>query len=186
MEIAVNRARHLYRQARIQRLLGRPQRAAELCRAALQTEDYSVAHLGAHHMLAELEFPGEDYFQILARIHEHLKPCTKPSASGRVRRSAAGRSTACPTWRTSPRRGSVGTTRPGLCTASGDVHRQKPKPSTTLNSSPESTPVTRNEVCIKPGCLTFMVNRRGFARQQFLLSCDSADTLSIRPAILTL
>jgi hypothetical protein len=25
-------------------------------------------------MLAELEFPGEDYFQILARIHEYLKP----------------------------------------------------------------------------------------------------------------
>ncbi len=76
MEIAVNRARHLYRQARIQRLLGRSQRAAELCRAALQTEDYSVAHLRAHLMLAELEFPGEDYFQILARIHEHLKPAT--------------------------------------------------------------------------------------------------------------
>jgi hypothetical protein len=76
MEIAINRARHLYRQARIQRLLGRPQRAAELCRAALQAEDYSVAHLGAHHMLAELEFPGEDYFQILSRIHEHLKPAT--------------------------------------------------------------------------------------------------------------
>ncbi len=27
-------------------------------------------------MLAELEFPGEDYFRILARIHEHLKPAT--------------------------------------------------------------------------------------------------------------
>jgi len=76
MEIVVNRARRLYRQARIQRLLGRPQRAAELCRAALQTEDYSTAHLGAHHILAELEFPGEDYFQILARIHEYLKPAT--------------------------------------------------------------------------------------------------------------
>ncbi len=76
MEIVLNRARHLYRQARIQRLLGRPERAAELCRAALQAEDYSAAHLGAHHMLAELEFPGEDYFQILARIHEHLKPAT--------------------------------------------------------------------------------------------------------------
>lgn len=76
MEIVLNRARHLYRQARIQRLLGRPERAADLCRAALQAEDYSAAHLGAHHMLAELEFPGEDYFQILARIHEYLKPST--------------------------------------------------------------------------------------------------------------
>lgn len=76
MEIATNRALLLYRVARIQRLLGRPQRAAELCRKALQIEDYSVAHRGAHHMLAELEFPGEDYLQILARIHEHLKPAT--------------------------------------------------------------------------------------------------------------
>jgi hypothetical protein len=56
----------LYRQARNQRLLGQPQRASELCRTALQTEDYPVTH----HMLAELEFHGEDYFQILARINE--------------------------------------------------------------------------------------------------------------------
>jgi hypothetical protein len=70
MGIAVNRAPHLYRQARFQRLLGQPQRAAELCRTASRTEDYSVAHLGAPHMLAELEFPGADCFQILARIHE--------------------------------------------------------------------------------------------------------------------
>jgi methyltransferase family protein len=27
-------------------------------------------------MLAELEFPGEDYFRVLARIHEHLRPAT--------------------------------------------------------------------------------------------------------------
>jgi hypothetical protein len=27
-------------------------------------------------MLAELEFPGDDYFRVLARIHEHLKPAT--------------------------------------------------------------------------------------------------------------
>jgi len=76
MGIAITEARHLYRQARIQRLLGRHQRAAELCRAALQAEDYSLAHRDAHRMLAELEFPGEGYFQILARIHEHLKPAT--------------------------------------------------------------------------------------------------------------
>jgi len=42
----------------------------------LQTADYSVAHLRAHQMLAELEFPGEDYFRILARIHEYMKPAT--------------------------------------------------------------------------------------------------------------
>ena len=27
-------------------------------------------------MLAELEFPGDDYFRILARIHEHVRPAT--------------------------------------------------------------------------------------------------------------
>lgn len=35
-----------------------------------------MAHLRAHQMLAELELPGEDYFRVLARIHEHLKPAT--------------------------------------------------------------------------------------------------------------
>ncbi len=69
-------ARRLYRRARIQRLLGRPQRAVELCHAALQTADYSTAHLRAHQMLADMEFPGEDYFRVLARIHEHRKPAT--------------------------------------------------------------------------------------------------------------
>ena len=69
-------ARPLYRRARLQRLLGRPQRMAELCHAALQTADYSMAHFKAHQMLAELEFPGEGYFQVLARIHEYLKPAT--------------------------------------------------------------------------------------------------------------
>lgn len=76
MGISLTETQYLNLQARFQRLLGRPQRAAELFRAALQTEDYSKAHLTAHRMLAELEFPGEDYFQVLARIHEHLKPAT--------------------------------------------------------------------------------------------------------------
>ncbi|SBS75563.1 hypothetical protein MHPYR_260034 [uncultured Mycobacterium sp.] len=71
-----SKARPAYHRALIQRLLGRRKNAAELCKAALQTEDYSVAHLRAHHMLAELEFPGDDYFRILARIHEYLKPAT--------------------------------------------------------------------------------------------------------------
>ncbi|WP_343577189.1 class I SAM-dependent methyltransferase [Mycobacterium sp.] len=71
-----SRARKLLNDAYIQRLLGRPQRAAQLCREALETADYSTTHLKAHDMLAELEFPGEDYFRVLARIHEHLKPAT--------------------------------------------------------------------------------------------------------------
>lgn len=71
-----SKARPAYLRALLQRLLGRPDRAAELCRAALGTPDFSVAHLRAHWMLAELEFPGEDYFKVIARIHEYLKPAT--------------------------------------------------------------------------------------------------------------
>jgi hypothetical protein len=66
----------LYCQAFIQRFLGRRQRAAELCHAALQLADYSETQAKAHAMLSELEFPGPDYFQVLARIHEHLQPAT--------------------------------------------------------------------------------------------------------------
>jgi hypothetical protein len=65
-------ARRLYYQASVQRFLGRTQRAAELCHAALQYADYSKAR----NMLADMELPGEDYFRVLARIHEYLKPAT--------------------------------------------------------------------------------------------------------------
>jgi len=66
----------LYLRARIQRLMGRPQSAAASCRAALESADYSIPHMKAHKMLSELEFPGENYFQLMARIHDHLKPVT--------------------------------------------------------------------------------------------------------------
>lgn len=59
-----------------------------------------------------------------------------------------GRSAASLTWRTSPRRGWLGTTNEGSCTASAESHPQKPRPSTTLDYTPESTPVTHNGLCI--------------------------------------
>jgi hypothetical protein len=71
-----SKARPAYHRALIQRILGRRRHAAELCKTALETADYSVPHLRAHQMLAELEFPGEDYFRVLARMHEYLKPAT--------------------------------------------------------------------------------------------------------------
>ncbi len=67
-------ARPAYLRAFIQRVLHRSEHAEKLCHEALQTEDFSIAHLRAHQMLANLEFPGEDYFRILARIHEYLRP----------------------------------------------------------------------------------------------------------------
>src|SRR6185312_4493896 len=46
---------------------------------------------------------------------------------------------------------------------------RKPRPSTTLDSTPESTPVTRNEVCIKPGMLhTDIADRTGTSRSTVL------------------
>ena len=47
----------------------------------------------------------------------------------------------------------MSTTSAGSCTGSGAAHPRKPRPSTTLDSTPESTPVTRNQVCMKPGML---------------------------------
>jgi len=67
-----SRARRLYYQATIQRLLGHNDRAVQLCHDALRCADYSKAH----NLLAELELPGEDYFRVLARIHAHLQPAT--------------------------------------------------------------------------------------------------------------
>jgi hypothetical protein len=41
----------------------------------------------------------------------------------------------------------------GSCTASAAAHPQMPRPSTPLTNRPGNTPVTRNEVCMKPGML---------------------------------
>jgi hypothetical protein len=38
-------------------------------------------------------------------------------------------------------------------TAWADAHRQKPRPSTTLTTGSGCTPITRNEVCMKPGMI---------------------------------
>ena len=46
-----------------------------------------------------------------------------------------------------------GYARTGLCTAWAASHQQKPRPSTTLDCRPGSTPVTHNKVCKKPGTI---------------------------------
>lgn len=83
MAITQRKARSSYRQAVLQRLLGRKERAAELFHAALKAEaeassavDRPLVHRRAHDMLSLLEFPGEGYFQVLTRIHEYVKPAT--------------------------------------------------------------------------------------------------------------
>jgi hypothetical protein len=65
-------ARSLYRRARWQAWLGRPQQALDLCRRAVEQADYSRAYT----LMSRLALPGEDYFAVLARIHRHVRPRT--------------------------------------------------------------------------------------------------------------
>ena len=52
---------------------GRFSEAIAGCKAALSIDPrYSAAHF----LLAAINLPGEDYFRVLARIHEHLRPRT--------------------------------------------------------------------------------------------------------------
>jgi transposase InsO family protein len=81
---------------------------------------------------------------------------TRPNASATDPRSATGRCARWPTSRTPPPRGCTGTTPTDSCTAWADAHRQKPRPSNTLTTRSGSTPITRNEVCMKPGVLQWI------------------------------
>jgi hypothetical protein len=65
-------ARYRFFGARINQWLGRRAAAQRLCRRALSFCDYTKAY----RLLSELELPGEHYFEVLARIHEHLRPAT--------------------------------------------------------------------------------------------------------------
>lgn len=65
-------ARALYRRARWQQWLGRPQQALLLCREAVEHADYSRAY----RLMSRLTLPGEDYFAVLGRIHRYLQPAT--------------------------------------------------------------------------------------------------------------
>jgi hypothetical protein len=65
-------ARALYRRARWQQWLGRPQQALVLCRQAVEHADYSRAY----RLMSRLTLPGEDYFAVLGRVHRYLQPAT--------------------------------------------------------------------------------------------------------------
>ena len=73
----------------------------------------------------------------------------RPRITALACRSGTDGQTGAHTFGSDPR-GWPGTTSTGSCTGSSGVRPRKPRPSTTLNSAPESTPVTRNEMCIKP------------------------------------
>jgi hypothetical protein len=66
------KARYRFFRARLQQLLGNKAAAQRLCRQALSLCDYS----NAYRLLSELELPGEHYFKVLARVHQHVRPAT--------------------------------------------------------------------------------------------------------------
>ena len=63
-------ARALYRRARWQHWLGRSEQALALSRRAVEFADYTKAYS----LIARMTLPGEDYVQVLERIHRHLRP----------------------------------------------------------------------------------------------------------------
>jgi hypothetical protein len=65
-------ARALFHRARWQSWLGHKEQALALCREAVQRADYSRAYK----LMSRLTLPGEDYFEVLGRIHGYLKPRT--------------------------------------------------------------------------------------------------------------
>ncbi len=66
------KARYSFFRARLNQLLGRKADAQRLCRHALSFCDYTKAY----RLLAQLDLPGEHYFRVLARVHEHVRPAT--------------------------------------------------------------------------------------------------------------
>jgi len=66
------KARYSFFGARLHQLLGRTAEAQRLCRRALSFCDYTKAY----RLLSQLELPGEHYFKVLARVHEHVRPAT--------------------------------------------------------------------------------------------------------------
>ena len=64
--------RYLYNLAVAHWTLGDPARAALLCEEAVQQADFAPAHV----LLSQFGLRGENYFEVLERIHTHLKPAT--------------------------------------------------------------------------------------------------------------
>ena len=66
------RARYSFFGARVNQLLGRRAAAQRWCRRALGFCDYTKAY----RLLSQLELPGEHYFKVLGRVHQHVQPAT--------------------------------------------------------------------------------------------------------------
>ena len=64
--------RYLYNLAITHWALGDSEQTISLCKQAVRTSDFGPAHL----LLANIDLHGEDYFNVLARMHSYLRPRT--------------------------------------------------------------------------------------------------------------
>ncbi len=71
-ELLPDQPRILYNIALARSMLGEREAAAELCKQVLAKENLHFARM----LLAELTLPGESYYAVLKRMHQHLRPAT--------------------------------------------------------------------------------------------------------------
>jgi hypothetical protein len=64
--------RYLYNLSLAHYIDGNTTRTIELCEQAVRVARFHPAHI----LLANIELHGEDYFQVMSRLHAHLKPLT--------------------------------------------------------------------------------------------------------------
>ena len=64
--------RYLYNLALTHWTLGNAERTVQLCNEAVRIASFTPAHI----LLANIELNGENYFEVLARMHSHLRPRT--------------------------------------------------------------------------------------------------------------
>jgi tetratricopeptide (TPR) repeat protein len=65
-------SRYLHNLALAYWKLGEAGKSAELCKAVLRISAFNPTHI----LLSAIELPGEDYYQVLLRIQNHLQPRT--------------------------------------------------------------------------------------------------------------
>ena len=69
-ELRPEEPRYLYNLAVAHWNLGEPAASVKLCRQIVARKDFNAAHV----LLASTDLHGDNYFDVLARIHEHMRP----------------------------------------------------------------------------------------------------------------
>src|SRR3972149_10259228 len=69
-ELRPEEPRYLYNLAVAHWNLGEPAASVKMCRQIVARKDFNAAHV----LLASMDLHGDSYFDVLARIHEHMRP----------------------------------------------------------------------------------------------------------------